>query len=254
MSETSYPPELYALVHRGVAGDRAFYVRACQGAQRVLELGCGYGRLIPALAGTGARYQGLELDPGLLRMARRVRRSLAPALRARVSLRHGDMRSFQFRARFDRILLPYSTLYCLQTERDVRRCLRCVREHLTEDGELILDAYAADRFHDALCPATMTGEQREFLTRVTGARVSYLVFERTRWIRRQQRFVVTYEYESERGELSTGTIHHRYLLRADLQRLLTNAGFRITHLARDFEGGRYSKRSEHLVLRASRAH
>jgi SAM-dependent methyltransferase len=253
MSDAAYAPELYALVHRGVRGDEAFYTRACKRAENVLELGCGYGRLIPALASTGARYQGLEIDPAFLRLAQRVRRSLAPALKAQVSLRLGDMRDFQFRQRFDRILLPHSTLYCLQSERDVLRCLRAARAHLTDDGELILDAYLADHFHDTLQPKTMTGKERDFLATVADEKRKYLVFERTRWLRPKQRFVVTYEYESDRGELSKGVIHHRYLLRTQLERLLARAGFQVKSLAGTFKGARLGPRSEHLVLRASPA-
>ena len=64
----SYDPELYALLHRGTPGDEAFYVEHCRG-QRVLELGAGYGRLMPALADVASEYVGLERDPGMLRLA-----------------------------------------------------------------------------------------------------------------------------------------------------------------------------------------
>src|SRR5580698_5757926 len=63
--------ELYALTHRGTAGDAAFYVRTCSDADRVLELGSGYGRLIAKLARPGRLVTGLEVDAALLSLARR---------------------------------------------------------------------------------------------------------------------------------------------------------------------------------------
>jgi tRNA G46 methylase TrmB len=42
--------ELYRLTHRGNPGDVGFYRKLCSGVQSVLELGCGYGRLLAALA------------------------------------------------------------------------------------------------------------------------------------------------------------------------------------------------------------
>ena len=46
---TELEAELYALTHRGNPGDTEFYARRCAGAGSVLELGTGYGRLLPAL-------------------------------------------------------------------------------------------------------------------------------------------------------------------------------------------------------------
>lgn len=248
--ESTYPPELFALVHRGTPGDVEFYARLCEGTQNVLELGCGYGRLIPELVATGTHYHGLELSPELLRMAKRVVRALPERKRARVSLRRGDMRSFHYDKQFDRILLPHSTLFCLPTDCDVLRCLRNAREHLADGGELVLDAYTADDFHYRLDPKELNGKARDYLTQVTGKGGGYLVFERTHWLRSKQRFVVTYEYESERGKLLKGMVQHRYLLRGQLEALLERAGFASLKWAGSFKGGRLSTRSEQLVVRA----
>jgi 2-polyprenyl-3-methyl-5-hydroxy-6-metoxy-1,4-benzoquinol methylase len=71
-----YPAELYELVHRGTEGDVAFYRQTCADARSVLELGCGYGRLLEPLAELGIDVTGLERDPELLA------RAAGPASRA----------------------------------------------------------------------------------------------------------------------------------------------------------------------------
>ncbi len=43
-----YPPALYAELHVGNPGDLAFYREHCVGASSILELGCGYGRVMTA--------------------------------------------------------------------------------------------------------------------------------------------------------------------------------------------------------------
>ena len=247
----SYDPQLYALVHRGNAGDSQFYEAACAGAQSVLELGCGYGRLIPALVKGGARYLGLDLDPGLLSLAARARKQLAASVRARITLSQGDMRTFRLPTRFERIVLPHSGLYCLASDRDVLRCLKRVRAQLSDDGELVLDAYNADGFHGEADEESMSGKERDPITQVEADGVRYQVFERTRW-RKPQQLIVSYEYESPSGEKHTGRIRHRYLLRAQLEQLLTTAGLCPTLIAGSFMGARHTRRSEHLVLRARR--
>jgi SAM-dependent methyltransferase len=250
LAATTYDPTLYALIHRGTPGDVAFYQRACQGAERVLELGCGYGRLIAPLLRTGVRYQGLEFDPGLLSLAARLRRSLPAEQRARAALRLGDMRDFSFRERFDRVLIPHAALYCLGSDAQVLRCFERARAHLTQRGELVLDAYCADGFHAVLDPQAMNGEQRDLLTEVYADGVHYAVFERSRWDKTAQRLLVTYEYQPAAGRRRVGRIRHRYLLRAQLERLLARAGLEVIALLGDFAGTRLSARSEQLVLRA----
>lgn len=249
---TGYDPALYALVHRGNPGDRAFYERATTGVGSVLELGCGYGRLLTALVQGGARYLGLDLDPGLLALAAQARRALPRELRKRVTLRADDMRSFQHATRFERIVIPHSGLYCLQSDRDVLRCLTRVREQLSDDGELLLDAYNADDFHAALDEQSMTGKERDWIMQVEASGMRYQVFERTRWSRNKQQLAVRYEYETPAGVQHVGRIRHRYLLRAQLLELLARAGLEPTLVAGSFRGTRHARRSEHLIVRACR--
>ena len=70
-----------AVFTRGNPGDAQHYARLCRGAESVLELGSGYGRLLTALAAPGRELWGLELDPGLLRLSRRALAALPPSLR-----------------------------------------------------------------------------------------------------------------------------------------------------------------------------
>lgn len=247
----AYDAALYALIHRGTPGDRTFYADACKGAATILELGCGYGRLIPTLITHGANYRGLDLDPTLLRLARQLRNTLPLSTRSRIKLSLGDMRSFHFRQRFDRILIPHSALYCLPNDKAVLSCLRTARDHLSPNGELILDAYSADAFHDELDPSTMTGSERDFITTAELDHKTYQVFERTRWHRKTQRLIVNYDYEPDHGPTRSGRIVHRYLLRPQLESLMKHADLEITALHGDFQGTRFKKHSEHLIIRAT---
>jgi len=248
---TGYDAELYALVHRGTPGDLSFYARACGGARAVLELGCGYGRLLPALADVAGSYVGLDCDAGLLRLARRARAALDEPARAKVKLRRGDMRAFRIPERFDRILIPHSGLFCLQRDADVLACLRCVRAHLQDGGELLLDSYAADGFHERSRPSDVSAETEEWLARVAMAAVEYDVYERSRWDRRRRHMTVTYRHVPVGGgRAREGVIDHRYLMSAQLRALLERAGFVVVEQSGGFRGQRLSRRSELMVVRA----
>ncbi|HRI07753.1 MAG TPA: class I SAM-dependent methyltransferase [Nannocystaceae bacterium] len=247
----SYEPELYALLHVGNAGDLDFYREACADAQTVLELGCGHGRVLRALASAGKRIAGLEIDPGLLALGERLCQRLRPAEAASIELHRGDMRDFDLGARFDRIIIPYSGLYCLESADDRRRCLTAIRRHLAPGGAVLFDIYFADPVHDDLVGA---GPSEDGPTRMATLRWqgrTWEVFERSRWESAGQRVDIVYEHRPQGGGAPVVTaLTHHYLLQGELLPLFANAGLRLDTLHGDFHGGPIDEESELLVGRA----
>lgn len=243
--------ELYALVHRGTPGDLSFYLRAARGARKVLELGCGYGRLLGPLAEVGPTVVGLERDEGLLALAHESLGDLPKPARNRLTLVHGDMRCFDLTERFDRVLIPYSGIYCLTSEPELLSCLRHVAEHLTPDGLLVWDAYAVDAFHAGANPTdadyTDADPDGPVITVQWNDKV-YDVYEQTEWERDLQRLNVEYVYRPRGGGTPYQVeIAHRYLLTHQLESVNAKAGLRIVETFGDFAGAPLSVESEHMV-------
>lgn len=234
--------ELYAHVHDGTPGDATFYRAATRGASRVLELGCGWGRIASQLA--GPEVLGLESDPGMRALA--ARRN--PALR----VVPGDMRSFAL-GTFDRVIVPFTGIYCLLTETDLASCLRCVRESLTPTGRFVFDAYAADAFHAEARPEDYPAGRVELVACIEQGAEPLDVFEYSRWDRDAQRMDATYVYVAENGETRAElTIGHRYLLRGQLEGLFADARLRLVSVDGSFDGAPYDG-TEWLVVVGARA-
>ncbi|MFT5696791.1 MAG: SAM-dependent methyltransferase [Myxococcota bacterium] len=267
MAEPS-PAELYEKLHVGNPGDLVFYREQCSGAASILELGCGYGRVLEAISGADRRVVGLDLDSDLLDLARK---RVAPLASHDINLVIGDMRSFSLDAKFERILIPYSAIYCLLTDDDVVACLRCIAEHLAPGGRVVLDAYSADGFHreghddkadvvddddddDDNNEAEMYEEDDgEVGTIVHGAR-EYRVTERSIWSRDEQLLDVVYVHEPLAGGHSIATqIHHRYLLSEQFGPLLAEAGLELTTIAGDYRGAKPDDDSDLIVVTATHA-
>jgi SAM-dependent methyltransferase len=260
-----YPPDLYAKLHRGNPGDLAFYRERCRGAGTILELGCGYGRVLEALCNEDrALVVGLDMHRGLLDLARE---RLSNTATGAAKLVRGDMRRFAFGRKFDRILIPYSAIYCLLSIAELRACLSNVVDHLNSDGLLVFDAYCADAFHrndpdkseepdtDGVpsegSEAGDEADEADEVARLDYQGTIYHVVERSDWSREKQRLDVVYLHEPRSGGASIATrLEHRYLLSDQIEPLLEAAGLRLVSLAGDYAGSRISAASEMIVVTA----
>jgi SAM-dependent methyltransferase len=247
MSEQSnrpaaYDATLFRAVHAGNPGDVSFYARACEGASSVLELGCGWGRVLRALRSPRRTLVGIDTDERFVSMAR-VEVPGAELLWA-------DMASFELGARrFDRILVPHSGLWCLPDETTLAACLRSARAHLGAGGQLVFDAWNADGFHAESVPEDRSDDHLDFVVTVGIDDAMWDVYERSEWDRSAQRLEVTYVYQSHDGEPTReGTLVHHYRRRAEIERALEAAGLAAVAVYGGFDNEPWTPDADHLVV------
>jgi len=91
-------------------GDEAIYVGLVPPGGSVLELGAGSGRLTLDLAARGLEVFGVDIAPAMLAQAE-ARIATQPAdIRARITLRRGDMTALDLKRTFDLVMCPFFTL------------------------------------------------------------------------------------------------------------------------------------------------
>lgn len=214
----TYPATLYAALHRGNAGDLAFYRTVCEAANSVLELGCGYGRVLAALDDVVEQRWGLDQHEGLL--------ALAAARAGGSHLVRADMRAFEVSQRFDRILIPYNGLYCLLTDEDIQACLAAVKRHLNPQGQLIFDVYPYD--------GPPTDEELESMrepvpiVEINDEDVQCVVYESVEFDAASECAEVTYRYVPKDGTAPVdASIAQRALDEQAIATHLARAGFQI---------------------------
>lgn len=254
------PPadEFYRQLHAGTPGDADFYTRLVGESDRVLELGCGWGRLTAGLAERCKSITGVDIDR---EMCARAQATLAHHPNARIL--HHDIRHplpkespSSSGLKYDRIIAPYNLLYALGGELGVAATFRLVHEQLTADGEFWADVYPVDEMHAAyLAGETPPDDDDEPVGELEWENARYPILESSVLDLRRQRLEVQYRAvrpDDPRTILTRTTLHHDYLLLEQLENLLRDSGLELALVLGSFDGAPYNDEAEHLVLCAKR--
>lgn len=243
MMSSDYPADLYASLHGGKEGDEEFYRAVCAGADRVLELGCGSGRILAILADRVTELFGVDSSEEALALARK-------RLPASVELQRADMETFDVGGGFDRVLIPFNGIYCLPDLASVRRTFVRVEKALAAGGLFVFDGYAGDPIHEDDSFDEGVDEEGEIAT-VDARGKRWRVFEWSEYERRRQSFTVHYRYLAEDdGEEILATIHHRYLRLEEALEALESAGLEPLVAHGDFDQRVYDSDSDHMIITA----
>lgn len=247
--------EVYESLHTGNTGDVAFYTDRCAGAGAVLELGCGGGRILLAVGGLVDEIVGLDLDPEpLAALAERV----GPALADRVTLLQGDMRAFDLARRFDRVIVPFNTLYGLASDAEIVACLDCARRHLEPGGLVIFDGYLVP--DDEADQGGLLDEVPSHLTTLIdpSGELALHVFEQAVHADGLRNIAVRYDLHLRDGggagelvDVRSTLQRHHYLTPGTLPRVVRRSGLVVHELLGSFKGDALGPLSDHMIVVAA---
>jgi SAM-dependent methyltransferase len=128
---TSDFPRLFEAQYASFTQDLPFWLSLAQSqGSPILELGCGPGRVLTALADSGFEVDGLDRDPEMLR---RAGRRLSEGAKGRIHLIEGDLREFRLDRSYSLVLLPCNTFAHLERAA-AENALACIRRHLAPGG------------------------------------------------------------------------------------------------------------------------
>ncbi|MDR1700798.1 MAG: class I SAM-dependent methyltransferase [Lachnoclostridium sp.] len=120
--------------------DTLFYLEYARKYGEVLELGCGTGRISLALAKEGICVTGIDLSPHMLEV---FEKKLVenPKLSEKARFIQCSMSNFSLNRKFPMIIIPARTFQALTKNRDIKRTLSHVVEHLTDNGIFIVNVF-----------------------------------------------------------------------------------------------------------------
>jgi SAM-dependent methyltransferase len=231
--------------------DVPFYQQRIPSPQaRVLELGCGTGRVLVPLAEKCRRILGVDVSEAMLALCRRKlaeRRLLSSS----AEVRQGDITDIELGEEFDLIIAPFRVFQTLETDREVSGYFTAVRDHLSSGGTAILTASRPSRDAERM-RREWVADHEGFRWEVPfeGGRVT--LHDRRPRMDREKLVVypelVYRRYEEDRlVDEAVLKITMRYYYPEELLRLIADQGFLIVNRWGGYAGEPYGEGPELIV-------
>jgi SAM-dependent methyltransferase len=238
--------------------DIGFYLEIAQQCKgKVLELGCGTGRILLLVARAGMQIAGIDRSDKMLFICREKLSREPENINSSVKLFNADMRSFELQQKFDLVIIPFRAFQHLLMVEDQISCLKCVHKHLNEGGKLVLDLFnpSLERLVDDKYLGEVD-EEPEFIMpdgRKVVRRNKYLGRDLENQILSIQ-FIFYIAHPDGGKERFTENAQMRYLFRFEAEHLLERCGFKVNAVYGDLNRTPFgSLANQELIFMAEKA-
>jgi len=218
---------------------------------RILELGCGTGRVLVPLAKRCGFIHGVDSSAAML--SRCLAKVESEGLQAKTAITEADITKLDLGSQFDLITAPFRVMQTLETDEEVAGMMQGIRKHLVPGGSAILNAFRPNvSKQGALRTWIRAEEQLDGETPLPGGRK--LVRMHTRPRMRSEPMIgypeLIYRRYSATGDLEDEAvlkIAMRFWYPDELERLITESGFRITNRWGGYQGEPWGEGPELVI-------
>ena len=238
-------------------GDADFYLDCCRSANgKILEIGCGTGRILMPVAESGCQITGLDASEQMLARCKQKLKDKPVDVQKRVKLAHGNMTNFDLSEKFSLAIIPFRPFQHLIEIVDQMSCLKCIHRHLEDNGRLIFDVFLVD-------PRKMFGSQ---FTEDEVEDFTWIDLPDGRKFRRAHRISAKHwsrqyndveliyyvAYPDGHVERRVHAFPSRYFFQYEVLHLLERCGFRLVNIFGNFDRSPLTDDSPEMIFVAER--
>lgn len=248
MSELYRHPEEYDREHLGDDEDIGFYVSLVRRLRpkRVLELGCGTGRITVPLAEAGSRLDfdvvGLDSQPEMLTRAQDYRLDLPLGAQKWLDFVQGDMRTWTAEISFDLILIPCSSISHVLSLEDQIAVWKTAHRNLGAEGRFVVEVTMPNMaaFADSFSVPARTPLEVDVDSYNEADDTRLIRRKTTQYLSHEQRAQIRFMYEKYRHGRAVESyiddfISHVFFPR-ELMLLFIHSGFEVESTCGDYRG------------------
>jgi SAM-dependent methyltransferase len=133
--------KVYDIIYGEYMDDLDFYKKEAKNSEgKVLEVGCGTGRIYLGLLKEGVDAYGIDISEKMLAILKKktAEQHLTPKVYV------GDMRRFKLDQKFSLIIVPFRAFLHNMTAEEQLKALKNFKKHLLPGGRLILNFFCPD--------------------------------------------------------------------------------------------------------------
>ena len=254
--DQAFIAELYDHIP-GYAGrpDQGFYLDYARSAEgKILELGCGTGRLLIPIAAAGCAIVGLDLSEHMLAKCREKLQRQPEEVQERVRIVQGDTTCFDLEETFGLVTVPFRAFQHLISLDEQIACLRCVNRHLVMGEKLILDLFQVNLRY--LTDPANTEEREDFQVEIPGGRTLRRTHRLAALHRSEQvndvEIIYHVSHPDGHTERLVQAFPFRYFFRYEVEHLLARCGFRVAELFGSFDRSPLKDDSPEMIFVAEK--
>lgn len=245
--------ELYDLVPQYAGcGDLEFYIDVGRQAEgKVLELGCGTGRVLILIAAAGIEVVGLDLSTHMLAKCRQKLAAQPEDVQRRVRLVQSSMTEFGLGETFGAIIIPFRPFQHLVSVADQLACLRCANAHLRIGGILAFDLFQVDLGKISIPGPTEETEDLPEFSLPDGRRMRRCNrFSATHRAEQYNEVEIIYYITGKNGKMErlVQGFPFRYFFRYEVEHLLARTGFQISEVYGNFDKSLLADDSPEMIF------
>lgn len=227
-----YGPDAY----KDLPGEIEFYLKEAKKSKgKVLEIGCGTGRIYLPLMAAGIPISGIDISTEMLK----ILKLKADFFKGKAHVKKGDMTKLSEKEKYALVLIPLNSLHHLTNKKIILKTLKNIFNALKPKGKLIFSTQFYTKEILNLKDYTFV-EHYEKLD--WGIEIDlYLKYVKTKQILKE-RFIVK---DAQIGKLQKFDLMDLYCFdKKELEILLEETGFQDIQVYQDFKYTPYKKNSD----------